>query len=181
MKPKEYKSRICAAEQGSAEAQYQLGLDYEKDYNLSIAFFWLEKAALQGHSTAQYKLGQKYFNGLGVEQNYEEAGKWYKRSAKQGCREAQYELYCYLLFSYNRIDKGFKWLSLAAEQGHAMSQYWLGVHYQTGVDDVVSIDYKKALYWFVRAFHNGHDTTDEIKKIYGENPELIGYYKIYKD
>ena len=34
-------------------------------------------------------LGVCYYNGRGVEQNYEEAVKWYKKAAEQGNDDAQ--------------------------------------------------------------------------------------------
>lgn len=34
--------------------------------------------------SAQNELGDCYYYGLGVEQNYEEAVKWYRKSAEQG-------------------------------------------------------------------------------------------------
>ena len=37
---------------------------------------------------AQYILGFCYYNGKGVEQNYEEAVKWYRKSANQGYKDA---------------------------------------------------------------------------------------------
>lgn len=45
------------------------------------------KPAELGDVHAQYSLGQMYDNAKGVEQNYEEAKKWYVLSAKQGLAE----------------------------------------------------------------------------------------------
>ncbi|EIJ44324.1 Sel1 repeat protein [Beggiatoa alba B18LD] len=48
------------AEQGNAEAQYQLGLMYSEGettpQNFDRALFWLSKAARQGHPKAHYSL-----------------------------------------------------------------------------------------------------------------------------
>ena len=41
-------------------------------------------AAKQGHTQAQYNLGVCYANSQGVEQDYEEAAKWWTKSAEQG-------------------------------------------------------------------------------------------------
>lgn len=53
-----------AAEQGLAEAQYRLALNYANaigvDKNLDLARAWLEKAAAQLHAEAQYQLGLYY-------------------------------------------------------------------------------------------------------------------------
>lgn len=69
------------ANAGRAEAQYSLGKLYlagngvEQDY--SIAFSWLEKAALQNYSAAQMHLGQMYLNGNGIATNCAQAIKWF--------------------------------------------------------------------------------------------------------
>jgi hypothetical protein len=61
------------AAQGSAEAQYYLGMIYAngrgvpQDY--AAARGWYEKAAAQGYAMAQYNLGTLYFYGQGVPQN----------------------------------------------------------------------------------------------------------------
>lgn len=61
------------ATQGSAEAQYFLGMmyangrDVPQDYATARA--WYEKAAAQGYAMAQYNLGALYFYGQGVPQN----------------------------------------------------------------------------------------------------------------
>ena len=39
---------------------------------------------------AQHNLGNCYYKGDGVEQNYEEAVKWYRNAAKQGDSYAQF-------------------------------------------------------------------------------------------
>lgn len=84
------------ANQGNAEAQYQLGLMYDtgdvvmQDY--SKAFAWYKKAAEQGHAGAQSKLGSMYRYGKGIEINHSKAVQWYWKAAEQGNQDAQYEL-----------------------------------------------------------------------------------------
>lgn len=41
-------------------------------------------AAMQGDAQAQNSLGHRYYFGRGIEQNYEQAFYWYKKSAEQG-------------------------------------------------------------------------------------------------
>ena len=75
------------AEEGKAEAQYNLGLMYSlgKDIarNDPEAVKWYLRAAQQGFAEAQTNLGLMYGKGHGVEQNYNEAVKWYRRAAEQ--------------------------------------------------------------------------------------------------
>ena len=78
-----------AAEQGDAEAQYNLGVCYEKGegvpQNYEEAAKWYMKAAEQGHANAQNNLGLCYYVGNGVRQNHEEAVKWYRKAATATC------------------------------------------------------------------------------------------------
>ena len=44
---------------------------------------WYRQAAEQGNAYAQNNLGVCYYNGEGVEQSYDEAVRWYEKSALQ--------------------------------------------------------------------------------------------------
>ncbi len=63
-----------AAEQGYADAQYNIGKMYQYGYgvvqNYSKAKKWYRKAAEQGLVRAQNNVGKMYQNGYGVVQNY---------------------------------------------------------------------------------------------------------------
>jgi TPR repeat protein len=84
------------AEQGYAEAQFNLGVMYDtgrgvpQDY--AEAVNWYRKAAEQGDAEAQYNLGVRYTNGHGVPQDYAEAVNLYRKAAEQGDAEAQSNL-----------------------------------------------------------------------------------------
>ncbi len=84
------------AEQGDADAQYNLGVMYDKGQgvaqNYAEAVKWYRKAAEQGYADAQYNLAQMYRKGQGVTQDYAEAVKWYRKAAEQGHADAQYNL-----------------------------------------------------------------------------------------
>ena len=70
------------AEQGVAEAQFLLGVMYDKgqgvpqDYAEAVG--WYRKAAEQGYAKAQYNLGVMYGNGEGVPQDEAQAYMWFK-------------------------------------------------------------------------------------------------------
>jgi tetratricopeptide (TPR) repeat protein len=72
------------AEQGHAEAQYNLGGMYAEgrgvpqDYGKAVK--WFRKAAEQGHAEAQYNLGGMYFGGRGVPQDFVLAHMWFNLS-----------------------------------------------------------------------------------------------------
>ena len=90
-----------AADQGCAEAQYNLGSMYKngrgvKQDNVK-ALAWYTKAANQGCAEAQFDLGIMYKNGEGVIKNHPEALAWYTKAAEQGHAKAQFmlcTLYC---------------------------------------------------------------------------------------
>jgi uncharacterized protein len=84
------------AGQGDADAQFNLGLLYNKGkgvtQNYVEALKWYGLAADQAHPGAQLNLGVMYKNGKGVPQDYAEAVKWYRLAADQGIAEAQYNM-----------------------------------------------------------------------------------------
>lgn len=112
------------AEQGAAEAQFNLGAMYATGQGMPQDFRvlelarveavkWYRKAAEQGLAGAQYSLGLVYDYGQGAAQDYVEAVKWYR---------------------------------MASEQGHASAQTNLGVMYSRGSG--LPQDYVQAHMWF---------------------------------
>jgi len=87
-----------AAEHGDEDAQFNLGLMYDKGeegvpQNYAEAVKWYTKAAKQGNDGAQLNLGVIYYKGEeGVPQNYAAAVKWYSKAAEQGNASAQLNL-----------------------------------------------------------------------------------------
>ena len=91
-----FSETMKAAEQGNANAQYNLGLAYvngngvTKNYDEAVK--WCRKAAEQNIAAAQYLLAEMYLQGNGVAQNYAEAMKWYGKAAEQGSADSQHNL-----------------------------------------------------------------------------------------
>lgn len=85
-----------AAEQGYADAQFNLGLMYangegvEQDMAQAVDLF--KKAANQGHVDAQNNLGAMYFTGDGVARDEKKAIEWFEKAAAQGNEDAQANL-----------------------------------------------------------------------------------------
>ncbi len=85
-----------AAEQGYADAQFNLGLLYAngegvpQDMHQAAELF--RKAAEQGHVDAQNNLGALYFTGEGVERDEKKAIEWFEKAAAQGNEEARANL-----------------------------------------------------------------------------------------
>ena len=80
------------AEQGNADAQFNLGLMYRKgegvlqDYKTAMK--WYKLAAEQGHASAQTNLGTMYDDGQGVLQDYIRAHMWFNIAASSGNKVA---------------------------------------------------------------------------------------------
>lgn len=64
----------------------------ENDEQLYMEVIALHMEAEQGDMKAQQQLGVRYEAGRGVEQNYEEAVKWYRKAVEQEDDEAEYRL-----------------------------------------------------------------------------------------
>ena len=107
--------------------------------------------ATQGDAKAQNDLGVCYYNGDGVEQDYEKAVYWFTKAAEEGLVEAQNNLG--LLYygegGWQDYEKAVYWLTKAAEQGHASAQNNLGFHYRNGYG--VKKDEVKAVEWYTKA------------------------------
>lgn len=76
------------AEQGSAEAQFNLGWMYESGQGVTQdyveALKWYNRSASQGYAVAEFNLGWMYGKGQGVTQDYAEALKWFRKASNHG-------------------------------------------------------------------------------------------------
>jgi len=124
-----YKLLKPLAEQGNADAQYNLGVLYNKGEGVPQSYAkavkWFKKAAKQGLAVAQYNLGIKYANGQGVGKSYSKAVKWYKKAADQGHFKAQHSLG----FKYEKgegVDQDYEqaiyWYQRAIESDRSRSK-----------------------------------------------------------
>ena len=121
------------------------------EYKLNLS------SAEKGDATAQFNLGVMYDNGQGVEQDYAEAVKWYRKAAMQGVASAQLNLG--IMYANGQgVTKdeyeAVKWFRKAAEQGDASAQFNLGVMYDNGQG--IEQDYAEAVKWFRKAAEQGH-------------------------
>ena len=89
----------------------------------------LFEAAGEGSARALSGLGYCYYRGYGVEENNEEAVKWFRLAAKQGIADAQYYLGMCLYYGWGTAQddaEAAAYFRQAAEQGDARGQYYLG-------------------------------------------------------
>ena len=84
-KPKIIRELRLLAKQGHAEAQYNLGVIYDRGQGVTQDYAeaakWFRKAAEQGWADAQHNLGLMYGNGQGVPEDYVQAHMWFNLAA----------------------------------------------------------------------------------------------------
>lgn len=93
--------------------------DYDRAYNTMRSL-----AETSDHGLAQYYLAMMYLRGEGVELSYEEAAKWFRRSAEQRIKQAQYrlgELYMKGRGVPKDYEYAYAWYRLGAEHKHKKS------------------------------------------------------------
>ena len=127
------------AEQGNAQAQFNLGLRYAMGQGVpqdaQEAVKWYRKAAEQGDAQGQISLGVMYRSGVGVPQDYQEALKWYRKAADQGDAQSQHNLG--VMYENGKgvpqdTQEAVKWFHRSAEHGFAPAQSVLGTMYHNG-------------------------------------------------
>ena len=98
----------------------------------------------------------------------------YLPNAEKGDKEAQFELAQLYYNSRDYNNAGF-WYKKAAEQGHVVSQYWLGSCYHYGVG--VTKDSIQAMKWYQKAAEQGHaDAHYYIGVLYNEGIIESNFY-----
>ena len=124
---------IRAAEQGRADAQYELGFLYDTGQGIpegiphddSEAVRWYRMAAEGGHAYAQYQLGLMFHYGLDIPQDFAEAMRWTRMAVEQEDVAAQN----FLRNIYARGEGGPQdfvlahvWYNISAANGGAYSR-----------------------------------------------------------
>ncbi|EFC38010.1 predicted protein [Naegleria gruberi] len=135
------------AEEGDADAQYNLGLCFDEGsdgvkQDCALAMHWYMKAALQGHSDAQYNVGLLFEEGRG----------WYWKAAEQGDAHAQFNigwLYDEGKGVQKSYEKALEWYMKASEQGDEISKYKIGTFFEKG--KVVKENVMMAMQWFEKS------------------------------
>ena len=129
----------------------------------------LETLAKQGDLAAQIELANSYRKGIGVNQDYKTAVKWFTLAAEQGNAEAQYNLGIMHSFGLGVVpdyQPAVKWYTLAAEQGNALAQYNLGLLYYLGKGVPENLVY--AHMWANQASSNSFKMGSELTELLTE-------------
>lgn len=143
-----YHERLKEAQQGSADAQFDVGAMYENGRGVSAdraqAMQWYRKAADQGHSRAAHALVRMQDNERRLSKT--------QSQAEAGDVESQYTLgTMYLTGTGTPADLKLaeQWLKRAAEKNHIKAQFKLGHLYYVELAD--EGDMKAAFDWFNKA------------------------------
>lgn len=158
---------IRIAEQGKADAQYELGQRYDTGNHvrkiLKEGFRYFLAAAEQGHTLAQLAVGKAFVKGRGTDKNAFKALDYLKKAADKGNPEAQCLFGCKVIYLDLAEDKqllklksqwcknktsaelSLEFIQLAANQNYAPAQDELGVHYY------MIGDYKKSFEFYKMA------------------------------
>lgn len=112
---------------GAAQADFNDGVvayiagDYESSYNTMISIAKTDEQ----HALSQYYLGVMYLKGQGVQKNFEEAGKWFRKAAENRLPQAQYQL-ANLYKEGEGVPRDFEfayiWYSVGAAHNHQLSK-----------------------------------------------------------
>ena len=128
-----FKKQSGLAEQGNADAQYDVGEMFEKGSGVATdpkkAFVWFEKSAAQGHIKAQFRVAYMYYKGQGVDANVNKAYQLMEKPANDGNVRAQYYL-AQMLANGDGVkpdrDEAFTWYSRSSLGGYKPADDALG-------------------------------------------------------
>ena len=137
---------------------YDEGQGLAQDYNL--ASYWFKLSAKQGDVKSQYNLGTSLMKSH-VQQPDEkktaEAIEWIRKAAEQKLPEANLTYGIYAYMGENNISQNYELavthLRIAADQGLADAQNYLGIMNQNGQG--MAIDHDQAIAWYRKAALQG--------------------------
>ena len=122
----------------------------------------LRGKAEAGDADAQYALGCRYYEGDGVERDYAEALRWYRKAAGQGHNSGLCDVgFCYRNGHGVKRDyaKAIPYYQQAADQGCPTGAFWLAYAYEHG--EGVDKDSDKARHWYEIARERGDEDAAE--------------------
>lgn len=151
---------VLAAELGSAEAEYFLGLITKNetdnaDYQAALTHF--TNASKHNHAQAMWELGVMYENGEGVTQNQFTALDWFRKSELAAGTEAPDSFY--VTDSSGELNEVsvpqyLQHLTQRAQSGQTDAKFALAKIYDAGV--ITTSDLPQAFNWYLSAATDGH-------------------------
>lgn len=140
------------------EELVEQGKKHLENENYTEAMACFQKAAEKGNAEAEYNIAVLYFDGLGVEEDYETSAEWLKKSAEKDYPEAQNML---AVMYYGGVgvpqdyEKAAKWAKKAAAYDMTDAQYVLASLYADGKG--VPQDFNKAAELLLKVEKKGGD------------------------
>jgi TPR repeat protein len=165
-----------AADQGSARAQFSIGLMYREgagvQKNDAQALAWFRMAADHGYAQAQNKMGFLYKDGEGgVRQDFAQALSWFRKAADQGDPTGQFLLGSMYMYGYGvqiDIPQALRWFQKAADNGNSAAENTLGQMYELGAG--VPKNLAAARKWHQRAADHGNaDSKEKLAQLDAAN------------
>ena len=171
----------------TAQEYYDKGVKLYESGQSHDAMQCFFNAASMDYVPAYCFIGYCYSHGTGVNTDYKEAIKWYKRAADKGDAISQLNLgYLYQkgLGTQPNYRMAIQYYKMAAQQGNIHAQCNLANCYMYGTKNV--LDEKAAIKWYLRAAENGSAEAQYNLGIcydngYGVEPnmrEAIRWYKL---
>ena len=133
--------------------EFRIASELFADERYEEAFEKYRVLAERGSLIAQLLLGWMYHAGKGVDQNLEEAEKWYRKAAVTNSPEGQFYL-ATLHRTKRQYQQAIDWFEKSASQGYSPAIYLLGKLYYVG--EGVAVNKDKAFEYFERAAQEGH-------------------------
>ena len=162
---------LAKAQKGDSEAEYQLGLLYERGSpeaakDSAKAIQWFRVLADKGDRRGDNALGVAYLHGYGVTEDDTTGFEWFYKAAVKGYPAAQFNLAGIYYRGRGTPKNGkeaFNWFVEAARNGEPSAQEMLCVQYQSSF--LVDADPTIAYAWCLIA-QTGGQTHPEVLNTY---------------
>lgn len=134
----------------------------------------LLKAAENNCFKAWYYLGILNYNNKLPDSTYKEAVKWLTKAANINCVESCYYL-SNIYYERGNDELAIKYVSIAAERGHMISQY----NYATTF--FIKEQYCKAIEWYLKSYNQGNQISIiNVVNCYFEMSKILGNFIYYE-
>ena len=147
------------AEKDLAKA-YRLGLpDGASPDKMKKSLYWSRIAAARGDAYSAFLAGCACRDGIGTEQNLEEARKWLYQAARgavPGAASALAKLHLRRDYEARRPEEARRWMIEAALTGDIEAQLRVGIFFWSGFGG--RVDQREAVRWLCRAAEGGSAT-----------------------
>eukprot|EP00960_Hanusia_phi_P057732 763644-Hanusia_phi.AAC.1 len=117
---------------------YQIGYAVD-EINHTKAFRHFELSAKMDFPPAMTCLGTCYLHGYGTEKDEEEAVKWYRKAAKEGCVEGMYNFGLCLQDGVGvkeNVELAIQWMNKSATEEHVDAMYVMAMYHMHGAGPI---------------------------------------------